>query len=122
MLRVREDGLQELGVVGAVHVDGDRRLGLEVLAPAGDAAAGLAVAGIVPSRYTSLISLRFIVQWIYAGLVAHLYLLYEDTRMWYPLLSFSCTLLVTVLRGPSEAARSCRDADAANSSTLVTGW
>ena len=42
MLRVREDGLQELGVVGAVHVDGDRRLELEVLAPAGDAAAGLA--------------------------------------------------------------------------------
>ena len=93
MLRVREDGLQELGVVGAVHVDGDRRLGLEVLAPAGDAAAGLAVAGIVPSRYTSLISLRFIVQWIYASLVAHLYLLYEDIMMrtQYPLLSFSCT-------------------------------
>ena len=44
------------------------------------------VAGIAPSRYTSLISLRFIVQWIYAGLVAHLCLLYEDTRMWYPLL------------------------------------
>ena len=42
MLRVHEDGLQELGVVGAVHVDGDRRLELEVLAPAGDAAAGLA--------------------------------------------------------------------------------
>ena len=52
------------------------------------------VAGIVPSRYTSLISLRFIVQWIYAGLVAHLYLLYEDTWVRYPLLSFSCTLLV----------------------------
>ena len=48
-----------------------------------------AVAGIIPSRYTSLISLRFTVQWIYAGLVAHLYLLYEDTRMRYPLLSFS---------------------------------
>ena len=45
------------------------------------------VAGIVPSRYTSLISLRFIVQWIYASLVAHLYLLYEDTRKRYPLLS-----------------------------------
>jgi len=42
VLWVREDGLQELGVVGAVHVDGDRRLELEVLAPAGDAAAGLA--------------------------------------------------------------------------------
>jgi len=34
------------------------------------------------------------VQWIYASSVAHLYLLYEDTRMRYPLLSFSCTLLV----------------------------
>ena len=34
-------------------------------------------------------------RWIYASLVAHLYLLYEDTRMRYPLLSFSCTLLVT---------------------------
>ena len=45
------------------------------------------VAGIVPLRYTSLISLRFIVQWIYASLVAHLYLLYEDTRKRYPLLS-----------------------------------
>jgi len=53
------------------------------------------VAGIIPSRYTSLTSLRFTVQWIYASLVAHLYLLYEDTRMRYPLLSFSCTLLVT---------------------------
>ena len=42
VLRVREDDIQELGVVGAVHVDGDRRLELEVLAPAGDAAAGLA--------------------------------------------------------------------------------
>ena len=37
MLRVREDDIQELGVVGAVHVDGDRRLELEVLAPAGGA-------------------------------------------------------------------------------------
>ena len=106
MLRVREDDIQELGVVGAVHVDGDRRLGLEVLAPAGDAAAGLAVAGIVPSRYTSLISLRFIVQWIHASLVAHLYLLYEDTRIRYPLLSFSCTLLVTEEPGSAIAAHS----------------
>ena len=64
------------------------------------------VAGIVPSRYTSLISLRFIVQWIYAGLVAHLYLLYEDTRMRYPLLSFSCTLLVTEEPGSAIAAHS----------------
>ena len=55
----------------------------------------LFVAGIVPSRYTSLTSLRFTVQWIYAILVAHLCLLYEDTRMRYPLLSFSSTLLVT---------------------------
>ena len=53
------------------------------------------VAEIVPSRYTSLISLRFVVQWIHASLVAHLYLLYEDTRIRYLLLSFSCTLLVT---------------------------
>ena len=37
----------------------------------------------------------FTVQWIYASSVAHLYLLYEDTRKRYPLLSFSCTLLVT---------------------------
>ena len=37
MLRVREDDIQELGVEGAVHVDGDRRLELEVLAPAGGA-------------------------------------------------------------------------------------
>ena len=37
VLRVREDDIQELGVVGAVHVDGDRRLELEVLAPAGGA-------------------------------------------------------------------------------------
>ena len=39
------------------------------------------VAGIVPSRYTSLTGLRFTVQWIYASLVAHLYLLYGDTRV-----------------------------------------
>jgi hypothetical protein len=45
------------------------------------------VAGIAPSRYTSLTSLIFTVQWIHAGLVAHLYLLYEDTRKRYPLLS-----------------------------------
>jgi len=70
------------------------------------------VAGIVPSRYTSLTSLRFTVQWIYASLVAHLYLLYEDTRMRYPLLSFSCTLLVTeesggcVRSSPLSVARS----------------
>ena len=64
------------------------------------------VAEIVRSRYTSLISLRFIVQWIYAGLVAHLYLLYEDTRMRYPLLSFSCTLLVTEEPGSAIAAHS----------------
>ena len=38
MLRVREHGLQDIGVVGAAaHVDGDRRLELEVLAPAGGA-------------------------------------------------------------------------------------
>ena len=37
MLRVREHGLQELNVVGTVHVGGDRRLELEVLAPAGGA-------------------------------------------------------------------------------------
>ena len=43
------------------------------------------VAEIVRSRYTSLINLRFTVQWIYASLVAHLYLLYEGTRMRYPL-------------------------------------
>ena len=47
------------------------------------------------SRYTSLTSLGFTVQWICAILVAHLCLLYEDTRMRYPLLSFSSTLLVT---------------------------
>ena len=66
------------------------------------------VAGIIPSRYTSLTSLRFTVQWIYASLVAHLYLLYEDTRtrMRYPLLSFSCTLLVTEEPGSAIAAHS----------------
>ena len=64
------------------------------------------VAEIVPSRYTSLISLRFIVQWIHASLVAHLYLLYEDTRIRYPLLSFSCTLLVTEEPGSAIAAHS----------------
>ena len=64
------------------------------------------VAGIAPSRYTSLTSLRFTVQWIYASLVAHLYLLYEDTRMRYPLLSFSCTLLVTEEPGSAIAAHS----------------
>ena len=53
-----------------------------------------AVAGIIPSRYTSLTGLRFTVQWIHTSLVAHLYLLYEDTRMRYPLLSFSCTLTI----------------------------
>ena len=38
VLRVREHGLQDIGVVGAAaHVDGDRRLELEVLAPAGGA-------------------------------------------------------------------------------------
>ena len=37
----------------------------------------------------------FTVQWIYAGIVAYLYLLYEGARIRYPLLSFSCTLLVT---------------------------
>ena len=37
MLQVREHGLQDIGVVGAAHVDGDRRLELEVLAPAGGA-------------------------------------------------------------------------------------
>ena len=62
------------------------------------------VAGTVPSRYTSLIGLRFTVQWIYVSLVAHLYLLYEDTRMRYPLLSFSCTLLVTEEPGSAIAA------------------
>ena len=51
-------------------------------------------------------------RWIYASLVAHLYLLYEDTRMRYPLLSFSCTLLVTEESGgcigssPLSVARS----------------
>ncbi|EGB05235.1 hypothetical protein AURANDRAFT_66584 [Aureococcus anophagefferens] len=70
------------------------------------------LSGIAPSRYTSLTSLRFTVQWIYASLVAHLYLLYEDTRMRYPLLSFSCTLLVTEESGgcigssPLSVARS----------------
>ena len=37
---------------------------------------------------------------------AHLYLLYEDTRMRYPLLSFSCTLLVTEEPGSAIAAHS----------------
>ena len=46
------------------------------------------VAGIAPSRYTSLISLRFTVQWIRAGLVAHLYLLYGDTRIRYSTLLY----------------------------------
>ena len=46
------------------------------------------VAEIVRSRYTSLINLRFTVQWIYASLVAHLYLLYEDTRMRYSTLLY----------------------------------
>ena len=32
----------------------------------------------------------FTVQWIYAGIVAYLYLLYEGARIRYPLLSFSC--------------------------------
>ena len=64
------------------------------------------VAGIVPSRYTSPISLRFTMQWIYASSVAHLYLLYEDTRKRYPLLSFSCTLLVTEEPGSAIAAHS----------------
>ena len=62
------------------------------------------VAGIVPSRYTSLISLKFVVQWIHASLVAHLYLLYEDTRIRYPLLSFSCTLLVTEEPGSCDCS------------------
>ena len=88
MLRVREHGLQELGVVGAVHVGGDRRLELEVLAPAGDAAAGLAdVEGLGVVRLEPRV--------VALGALA-------------------------LLRGPSETARSCRDVDAANSSTLVT--
>ena len=45
-------------------------------------------------------------QWIHASLVAHLYLLYEDTRIRYPLLSFSCTLLVTEEPGSAIAAHS----------------
>jgi len=59
------------------------------------------VAGIAPSRYTSLTSLRFTVQWIYASLVAHWYLLYEDTRIRYStLLYYYPTTIMLVLYLP----------------------
>ena len=44
-------------------------------------------------------------QWTYASSVARLCLLYEDTRMRYHLLSFSCTLLVTEESGGCVTAR-----------------
>ena len=63
------------------------------------------VAGIVPSRYTSLISLRFTVQWIRASLVAHLYLLYEDTRIRYStLLYYYSTTIMLVLYLPAVSS------------------
>ena len=63
------------------------------------------VAGIVPSRYTSLTGLRFTVQWIYASLVAHLYLLYGDTRVrCSTLLYYYSTTIMLVLYLPAVSS------------------